>query len=234
MSDYLIGGAFIAFMVFLLAGRGKKYAAIAGWTFIVLSLMLDVPEYLTLDNLLYPALAVLSVPFLAITILKLLEENPIVLQLSTAAAVTTLLFVPFAFVPVLNDALIATVVSPAAWLLALFGHPVHIENGNILMQAPYASEIILGCTGITAIAILLGSAWGSKELSMKQGILVFLVVVPVIYILNLLRVVVYSSPGRTSGSRFFRILQRMQNSAPGTRVSSGPTMSLPKSCRLSC
>lgn len=190
MSDVLILAAFLAFVVFLVAGKGKKYAATAGWTLIVISLLTDVPEYLTLDNLLYPVLAVLSVPFLAITIHNLLREEPIVLQLSNAAAVATLIFVPFTFIPVLRDALITTVVNQVIWLLHILGHHAQIEGWNIIIRNGFATEIILACTGITAIAILLGVAAGSENLSLKQGLLAFLTVAPTIYVLNILRVVV--------------------------------------------
>jgi len=190
MSEIIIFSAFIAFVLFLISGKRRKYAAMAGWTLIVLNLLIDVPDYLTLDNLLYPALAVLSVPFLAITIRQLWADNPTVLQLSNAAAVATLIFVPFSFLPLFRDALISAVVGQAVWLLHALGYPVWIEGWNIIMRNGFATEIVLTCTGITAIAILLGVAAGSKNLSVRQGIYAFLVIVPTIYILNILRVVV--------------------------------------------
>ena len=79
MSDVLILAAFLAFVIFLVAGKRRKYAAIAGWSLVVINLLTEVPEYLTLDNMLYPAIAVASVPFLAITILHLLRDEPIIL-----------------------------------------------------------------------------------------------------------------------------------------------------------
>lgn len=190
MGDVLILAAFLAFVVFLVAGKRRNYAAIAGWFLIVINLLTAVPEYLTLDNMLYPALAIASVPFLAITIYHLLREEPVVLQLSNAAAVATMIFVPFTFIPVLRDILISTVVNQAVWLLRILGHPVQMEGWNIIIRNGFATEIILACTGITAIAILLGVTAGSDNLTVKQGLLAFLIIVPTIYILNILRVVV--------------------------------------------
>jgi archaeosortase A (PGF-CTERM-specific) len=152
--------------------------------------MIDVPDYLTLDNLLYPAIAVLSIPFLAITIQQLLAKNPIVFQLSNAAAVATIIFVPFTVMPLFRDALISAVVGQAVWLLHLLGNSAQIDGWNIIMHNGFATEIVLTCTGITAIAILLGVAAGSRNLSVRQGIYAFLIIVPTIYILNILRVVV--------------------------------------------
>lgn len=188
MTEILILLAFLAFIIFLIAGRGKKYAAIAGWTLIVVNLLIEVPGYLTLDNFLYPAIAVLSVPFLAITIRELLADSPIVMQLSNAAAVGTLIYVPFAFIPLFRDALIAIVVQQVVWLLHIFGRDAQLEGWNIIMRNGFSTEIILACTGITAMAILLGVAAGSRDLTIRQGVYAFLLVVPTIYILNLLRV----------------------------------------------
>jgi archaeosortase A (PGF-CTERM-specific) len=190
MSDIPILAAFLAFLVFLVAGRRKKYVAIAGWTILVLSLLTEVPEYLSLDNLLYPLIAVLSVPFLAITIHNLLRDEPITLQLSNAAAIATLIYVPFTFIPVLRDLLIGTVVNETVWLLHVLGHHAQLEGWNIIIRNGFATEIILACTGITAIAIMLGVTAGSEKLSLRHGILALLIVVPTIYVLNILRVVV--------------------------------------------
>jgi len=190
MTEVLIFLAFAAFVLFLVAGSGKKYAAIAGWTLVILNLLIDIPDYLTLDNLLYPAIAVLSIPFLAITVRQLLADNPIVIQLSNAAAVATIIFVPFSFIEVFQNALISVVVGQAVWLLHALGYPVLIEKWNVILLNGFATEIILTCTGITAMAILLGIAAGSRDLSLKQGIYAFLIVVPTIYFLNILRVVV--------------------------------------------
>ncbi|GAA5262441.1 archaeosortase A [Methanomicrobium antiquum] len=188
MTEILILLAFIAFIIFLVARRGKKYAAIAGWTLIAVNLLIEVPGYITLDNYLYLAIAVLSVPFLAITIRELLADSPILMQLSNAAAVGTLIYVPFAFIPLFRDALISIVVQQIVWLLHIFGRDAQIEGWNIITRNGFSTEIILACTGITAIAILLGVAAGYRDLSIRQRVYAFLLVVPTIYILNLLRV----------------------------------------------
>jgi archaeosortase A (PGF-CTERM-specific) len=188
MSEIIILMAFLAFVVFLLAGSKKKYAAIIGWTLIVINLLVEVPGYLKQDNFLYPAIAVLSVPFLAITIRELLADSPLVIQLSNAAAVGTLIYVPFAFIPLFRDVLISTVVQQVVWLLHFLGRDAQLEGWNIIMRNGFSTEIILACTGITAMAILLGVAAGSRDLSVRQGVYAFLIVVPTIYILNLLRV----------------------------------------------
>jgi hypothetical protein len=52
MIDVLILAISIAFVIFLVAGKQRKYAAIAGWILLVISLVTEVPENLTMDNIL--------------------------------------------------------------------------------------------------------------------------------------------------------------------------------------
>ena len=45
MIEYLVLISCIGFLAFLIPGRHRKYAAIIGWTFIVLSLFYELPYY---------------------------------------------------------------------------------------------------------------------------------------------------------------------------------------------
>ena len=139
MSALLALAAFLLSALFFLAGHQKKYVAMGIWTLIVISLFSDVPAYLKADNFLYPALAVLSIPFLACTVRHLLHDDPVVLQLSKAAAVATLIYVPFACVPVVRDTLIQTVVIQAFWIIQTFGHDSHMPAWNIIMENGFAN-----------------------------------------------------------------------------------------------
>jgi archaeosortase A (PGF-CTERM-specific) len=188
MSDLLVLCAFLSFASFLIA-RQQKFAALAGWACIVLNLWSELPAFLKEDNFLYPVLALLSLPFLAITAKRLLRADPVVLQLSRTAAIATIIYVPFALVPLLHDALISLVVTLAFRLITTFGHYPHLAAWDIIAENAFYNQIILGCTGITAIALMLGIAFGEKNLSGRQAVLAFLLVVPPIFILNLLRVV---------------------------------------------
>jgi archaeosortase A (PGF-CTERM-specific) len=190
MSDVLILAAFFLFGLSLFAGSYKKYAAICGWTLVVINLFTDVPAYLKADNFLYPALAIASLPFLVITVWHLLRDDPVVLQLSKIAAVAIIIYVPFAFVPVLRDALIRIVVNQVFWIIHALGHHPQMPAWNIIMENGFANQIILGCTGITAISIMLGVAAGVPRHSWRRGTCAFLILVPLLYVLNLVRVAV--------------------------------------------
>ncbi len=186
MIEYLVLISFIGFLFFLVPGRHRKYAAITGWTFIVLALFAELPEYFSQNNFLYPLMAALSLPFLVITAQYLMKDDERVIQLSRAAAVAFIIYAPFEYVPVLGNALIGIVVGQIVWLCDLLQFPVTLNDWNIIMHNAFRVEIILGCTGIQSIAIMMGVA-AAVPTTTKQKILAFLIIAPTIYFLNLLR-----------------------------------------------
>jgi archaeosortase A len=190
MSDLLVFTAFISFLVFSIAGRYRNYPAIAGWACIVLNLWSELPALLREANFLYPALALLSLPFLAITAERLIRDDPVVLQLTRTAAIATVIWVPFALVPVLHDGLIAVTVTLASDLITALGHHPQLVAWDVILENGFANQIILGCTGIMAIAMMLGIVFGEQSLTPRQAFLAFLLVVPPVFLLNLLRVAV--------------------------------------------
>jgi archaeosortase A (PGF-CTERM-specific) len=190
MSEILVLAAFLLFGIFFLAGPQKKYAAMGGWTLVVINLISDVPAHLKADNFLYPALAFMSIPFLVLTVRHLLRDDCIVLHLSKAAAVAMIIYVPFAFIPVLRDGLVMMVVNQAFWIIQALGHHPQMPAWNIIMEKGFANQIVLGCTGITAIAMMTGVIAGVPKIPWRQGLPAFLMVVPLLYLLNLLRVAI--------------------------------------------
>jgi archaeosortase A (PGF-CTERM-specific) len=188
MSDLLVVFAFLAFSVFFAAGRYRKYAALAGWACIVLNLLSELPVYLAEHNFLYPALALLSLPFLAITAGRLLHDDDVVLQLSRAAAVATVIWVPFVLVPFLRDALISVVVTLAFFLITALGNHPQLVAWDVIAENGFYNQIIPGCTGITATAMMLGTVFSERSLTPRQAFTAFLLVAPPVFLLNLLRV----------------------------------------------
>jgi archaeosortase A (PGF-CTERM-specific) len=186
MIEYLVLISCVGFLAFLVPGRHRKYAAIIGWTFIVLSLFTLLPYYFSQNNFLYPVMAALSVPFLVITTKYLLADDHRVMQLSRAAAVAFLIYAPFEYIPVLGDWLIGVVVGQVVWILDALNYSVTLPEWEIISRNSFRVEIILACTGIQSIAIMLGVA-ASVPTTIRQKILAFLIVAPTIYILNLLR-----------------------------------------------
>jgi archaeosortase A len=192
MIEYLVLLSCLGFLAFLVPGRHRKYAAIIGWTFIVLSLFANLNEYFRENNFLYPLMAALSVPFLFITARYLLLEDERVIHLSRAAAVAFIVYAPFGYLPAIGgfpsfgDWLIGMVVGQIVWLLDLLHFSVSLADWNIIMRNNFRVEIILGCTGIQSIAIMLGVA-AAVPTTLRQKVLAFLIIAPTIYFLNLLR-----------------------------------------------
>jgi archaeosortase A len=186
MIEYLVLLSCLGFLAFLVPGRHRKYAAIFGWTFIVLSLFANLDYYFTENNFLYPLMAALSVPFLFITAKYLLREDKRALNLSRAAAVAFIIYTPFGYLPFIGDWLIGIVVGQIVWMLDTLHFSVSLADWNIITRNNFRVEIILGCTGIQSIAIMLGVA-AAVPTNTKQKILAFVIIAPTIYFLNLLR-----------------------------------------------
>jgi archaeosortase A len=183
---YFVLFSCIGFLASLIPGRHRKYAGIIGWTFIVLFLFAELPYYFSVNNFLYPIMAALSVPFLIITSRYLMAEDDRVMHLTRAAAVAFLIYAPFAYIPALGDWLIGVVVGQVTWILEALQFPVTLPDWNIIARNSFRVEIILACTGIQSIAIMLGVA-AAVPTTLRQKLLAFLLIVPTIYILNLLR-----------------------------------------------
>jgi archaeosortase A (PGF-CTERM-specific) len=186
MIEYLVLISCLGFLAFLIPGRHRKYSAIIGWTFIVLALFTQLPEFFSENNFMYPIVAALSVPFLVITAKYLVLEDERVMHLSRAAAVAFIIYAPFEYIPALGDWLIAVVVGQVIWILDLLRFNVTNTDWNIIARNGFRVEIILGCTGIQSIAIMLGVA-AAVPTTLRQKCYAFLIIAPTIYILNLLR-----------------------------------------------
>lgn len=189
MSNLLVLGAFLSFALFLVA-RQHGVAGIAGWACIVLNLWSELPAILAENNFLYPVLAVLSLPFLAITAERLLHADPLVLRLTRSAAVATVIFVPFVLVSTLHDGLVSVVVTLVVRLITALGHHPQLYAWDVIVENGFYLQIILACTGILVIAMVLGLVLGERRLSAHQAGLPLLVVVMAIFFLNLVRVAV--------------------------------------------
>ena len=177
--------AFIAFLI--VPGNKRNYFAAAGWIFVVFSLITDIPFYISEENnFLYPLLGILGLPFLYVTIPELISGNKHVVCLSRGAAIAFLIYFPFGYIPQAGDFLIACVTSQVYEAGAFLGLSYSQIGWNMLEHDGFRVEIILACTGIQSIAIMLGLAY-SLPTTLKQKILSFLLIVPVIYILNIFR-----------------------------------------------
>jgi len=186
MIEYLVLASGIFFFAFLVPWRGRNIAAILGWGAMVLFLIAEIPDYLAQHNILYPTLAILAIPFLYITGRRLLRDDPSVVALSRGAAVAFLIYAPFAYIPPLGDFLITAVTGQILSLVDAVSRSATLLDWNLIGRNGFRIEIILACTGIQSMAIMLGVA-GAVPTTARQKGLAFLLVVPTIYVLNLIR-----------------------------------------------
>ncbi len=186
INECLIVLSCILFLLTLFTGKHRKYYAAGAWITLIIVFISGVPEWIAESNILYPLMAVLSIPFLVVTLILLHRENNEAFSLTRAAAIAWIIYAPFTFFTGPGNALILLVVDQTAFIIQTLGYNVTFSEWNILQRGMFRVEIILACTGIQAIAIMLGVAAAVKT-TWKQKIFAFLLVAPTIYILNLFR-----------------------------------------------
>jgi archaeosortase A (PGF-CTERM-specific) len=186
MVEPLIFLSCLFFFFSLISGKHQRFTAIIAWVAMVAVLMSGVPAWVDEANILYPVMALLSIPFLYITIILLLREEKVILQLTRAAGVACIIYAPFAFYEPLGNALIGLVVQQTGFILNLAGFQYYQVLWNTFQHGTYRVEIILACTGIQAIAIMAGVS-AAVPTTWRQKVVTLSCIVLPIYILNLIR-----------------------------------------------
>ena len=186
MFQLLIPISCFFFLLTLIPGRHRPYAAVIAWTTIIIVFIGGLSSWIEESNILYPVMAVLSIPFLVITIRLILRRDDAIFSLTRAAAVAFTIYAPFAFIEEIGTLLIMAVVHHTSIILQFIGYPISLALWNTFQNGFFRVEIFLACTGIQAIAIMLGVA-SAVPTTRRQKCLAFLLIVPTIYILNLFR-----------------------------------------------
>jgi archaeosortase A (PGF-CTERM-specific) len=109
-----------------------------------------------------------------------------ILMMTTAAAIGGLSYFLFSEIPSMNLWLISTVTDQTVWMGSLFGIMITRLDWNLIAVNGYKVEIILACTAIESIALFIGLI-ASVNAPYKRLASAFIVSVPVIYGLNLIR-----------------------------------------------
>lgn len=107
-------------------------------------------------------------------------------MLTSASALGALVYFPFANFAFLNTWIIGGVTSQVLWILHYFEIPAYMKAWNMISFNGYTVEIILACTAIESIALFMGLI-GAVRAPLNRLATAFVVSVPVIYILNLIR-----------------------------------------------
>ncbi|MCC4769705.1 archaeosortase A [Methanosarcina sp. DH2] len=107
-------------------------------------------------------------------------------MLTSASALGALVYFPFANFSSLNTWIIGNVTSQVIWVLQYFEIPAYMKDWNMITLNGYTVEIILACTAIESIALFMGLI-GAVKAPLNRLVTAFIVSVPVIYVLNLIR-----------------------------------------------
>lgn len=107
-------------------------------------------------------------------------------MLTSASALGALVYFPFANFASLNAWIIGGVTSQVTWVLQYLKIPAYMKDWNMISLNGYTVEIILACTAIESIALFMGLI-GAVRAPLNRLAMAFIVSVPVIYILNLIR-----------------------------------------------
>lgn len=171
-----------------------------GWIFFSIYWSLQPGIYIEIQDYVNAFLVIVAAAislFIAYIILK--SENKkeggyeVFISLSRAASVGGLLYFLFAEVGYLNTKIISTVTEQTIWVAGKFGVPVAQLAWNQLAVNGLAVEIILACTAIESIALFSGIISSAEGATAARKLRAFMISVPIIYILNLQRLVFTAS-----------------------------------------
>lgn len=170
-----------------------------GWMFFSVHWVLQWSHYYEFGDYVNVALTVLAAIFCVFIGFILMRRDKIIsgningtstissiFMMTTAAAIGGLSYFVFSEIPAMNTWIISTVTDQTIWLASVFGVTITRLDWNLIAVNGYKVEIILACTAIESIALFIGII-ASSNAPFKRIAPAFLVSVPVIYGLNLIR-----------------------------------------------
>ncbi len=178
--------ASITFMLIYVATR-RRILGFAGWFLFGLSWLLKIPYYLQISDFYNTAIMVSAFAiftFIGITVLRS-ENSRVFISTTSIALVSSLIYFIFALTP-LKSNLIAHTADVAVLFANYIGFDFVRHSEDIIRYGDVYVQIILACTGIESMALFAGIAI-STSAQIRRRIMAFIISVPVIYVLNLLR-----------------------------------------------
>jgi archaeosortase A (PGF-CTERM-specific) len=158
-----------------------------GWIFFSLHWAYQPVYYIAVDdyfNVIATILVAVFCGYIAFIMWK--KADDLTLLMTKAAALGGILYFSFAELATLNHVLIGAVASQTVITLNFFGVAAIQAEWNVLTLNNYPVQIILGCTGIESIALFIGVI-SCVPAPPRRKLAAFLVSVPTIYVLNILR-----------------------------------------------
>lgn len=186
IAELLAAVSLGGFILFLIQGRTGKYFGALGWICLVAMIFANFPEYLHENNIAYPVVAIISLPVLFATIKLLLKEDKTIFLVTRGAAVAFLVYAPFAYIEPLGNLLISANVLAIQVFLDAIGFVYTMESWNMFLHDIFRVEIVLGCTGIQAIAVMMGVAAAVPSKTSQKALSAVVIIITVVF-MNFIR-----------------------------------------------
>ena len=174
----------IALMVVYVSLRARIIGFLS-WLGFAVTWLLRVPYYISIEDYYNVAIMFLAFLFFSALAFSILRKNSeVFVEVTSFSVVAAASYFIFALTA-LGDVLIKTVASQTAFVGNLFGLKMSSDGVHIYANSKQV-KIILACTGIESMALFFGATMGINA-EWKRRFKAFLVSVPVIYVLNILR-----------------------------------------------
>ena len=167
----------------------------SGWVFLSIYWSMQLGRYIELIdyiNIILVIAATAASLFIAHITFQAKNNNKsgyeVFISLSRAASVGGLIYFLFAEVEFLNTWIISAVTEQGIWLIEKFDFPVTNVAWNQLAVNGLVVEIILACTAIESIALFSGIISSATGATVTRKFQAFMFSVPVVYLLNIIRV----------------------------------------------
>lgn len=165
-----------------------------GWVFLAVYLFFQPAAYLKIDDYInvFLSIAGMASIFIAYIIFRSGNrkngEHEVFFSLSRAVSVGGLIYFLFEEIEFFNTGIISQVTDQAIWMLGKFGSPVEQVAWNKFAVNDSIVGIILACTAIESIALFAGIITSAAGAPASRKLRVFVISMPVLYFLNLIRV----------------------------------------------
>ncbi|MEM0350154.1 MAG: archaeosortase A [Archaeoglobaceae archaeon] len=174
----------LVFMVLYVLTKNKFFGAFCWFIFAIASFLKGL-EFVNLDNFNAALFILASIFFILLGKAAYSLNSRTLIEVTSFSAFACAMYLPFVFFEPLNAAIIEKTANLTSRLGNLLGFPV-TSNGKILELGESYVEIILPCTAIESISLFTGATLGIKA-DFSRKLKAFLISVPIIYFLNLLR-----------------------------------------------
>ncbi len=175
----------ISLMIIYLLTRLKVIGYLS-WQVFAAVWLVEIPYYLSINDYYNTAIMLLAFvifTFIALTILKANDQR-VFIDATSLAAISSLIYFTFALTD-LKYLLIQHTTCVTTNFAKFLGFDFSCDK-NVIWFNGSRVKIILACTGIESMALFAGIAVSTRA-ELKRRAIAFLISVPVIYVLNLLR-----------------------------------------------